>query len=81
LRGREVVIEENEIGVGGGCDGCDLFDLAGADERSGVWARAALNEFGSDLATSAQEQLAKLGERFFGAKTGSVGAGRFVERT
>jgi hypothetical protein len=70
LRGRKVVIEENEIGVGGGDDGCDLLDFAGADECGGIGARAALNEFGSDLATGAQEQLAKLGERFFGIEAG-----------
>jgi hypothetical protein len=75
LRGRKVVIEENEIGVGGGGDGGDLLDFAGADERSGIGARAALNEFGSNLATGAQEQLAKFGERFLGVETG-----RFAER-
>ena len=44
LRGREVVIEENEVGVGGSGDGGDLLDFAGADERGGIGARAALDE-------------------------------------
>ena len=81
LRGREVVIEENEIGVGGSGDGCDLLDFAGADEGCGIWARATLNDFGGDLATGTEDKLAKFGERFFnvetgGIETGSVGAGR-----
>ena len=80
MRGRKVVIEENEIGVGGGGDGCDLFDFAGADEGGGIGARAALNEFGCHLATSAQEQLAKLGERFFDVEAERNRAGRFAER-
>jgi broad specificity phosphatase PhoE len=69
------VIEENEIGVSGSGDGGDLLDFARADERSGIGARAALNELGSDQAAGAQEQLAKLSERFF-----CIEAGRFAER-
>ena len=75
LRGRKVVIEENQIGLRRGGDGSDLFDFSGADERSGIGVRATLNEFGSHLATGAQEQFAKLGERFFDVKTESVEAG------
>ena len=76
LRGRKIAIEDNEIGVGGSNDSGDLFHFAGTDEGGGIGARAALNEFGSHLAAGAQEQFAKFGERFFGAKTGSLGAGR-----
>jgi len=75
LRGRKVVIEENQIGLRRGGDGSDLFDFSGADERGGIGTRAALDEFGSHLATGAQEQFAKLGERFFDVKTESVEAG------
>jgi hypothetical protein len=81
LRGRKVVIEENEIGLRRSGDSSDLFNFAGTNECSGVWSRAALNKFGSDLASGAQEQFAKLGERFFGVEAGSVGAGRIAERT
>jgi hypothetical protein len=81
LRGRKVVIEENEIGFGGGGDGGDLLDFAGADECGGIGARAALDELGSHLATGAQQQLAKLGERFFNVEAGRNRAGRFAERT
>ena len=80
LRRRKVVIEENEIGLRGSGDSGDLHNFAGTDECSGVWSRAALNKFGSDLASGAQEQFAKLGERFFGVKTGSVGAVRIAEQ-
>ena len=72
LRGREVVIEEDEIGVGGSRDAGDLLHFAGADERGGIGARAALEQLGSNLAAGAQEQLAKLGERFLGVETGNL---------
>ena len=72
LRGRQVVIEEDEVGVGGSGDAGDLLDFAGADERGGIGARAALHELGGDLAAGAQKQLAKFGERFFSIKTGCV---------
>ena len=68
LRGRKIAIEDNEIGAGGSNDGGDLFDFSGADESGGIGARAALNELGDGLAACAQEQLTKLGERFFGVE-------------
>ena len=55
LRGREVVIEENEVGVSGSGDGGDLLDFAGADEGCGIGAGATLNNFGGDLATGTDD--------------------------
>ncbi len=75
LRGREVVIEENQVGLRGSGDAGDLLDLAGADERGGIGPRAALQDFGGHVAACAQEQFAKLGERFFGIETGRVARG------
>ncbi len=80
------MIEEDEVSVGGGGDGGDLLDFAGADEGGGIGARAALDELGGDLAARAEDQLAKFGERFFNIKTGGVenggvGTGRIAERS
>jgi hypothetical protein len=62
LRGRQVVIEEDEVGLGGACDGVDLVELAGADEGCGIGARAMLHEDGSDLGFGRAGELLKLGE-------------------
>ena len=70
LRGRKVVIEENQIGLRRGGDGSDLFDFSGADERGGIGTRAALDEFGGYLAAGAQQQFAKFGERLFDVEAG-----------
>jgi hypothetical protein len=69
------VIEEDEIGVGRSGDGGDLLDFAGADEGSWIGAGTALNDFGGNLATGAEDKLAKLGERFFNIETGGVECG------
>ena len=68
LGGREVVIEENEIGFGGSRDAGDLLNLAGANERGRIGLWPALHNLGGDLAASAQEQLAKFGERLIGVE-------------
>jgi len=60
------VVEENEVGFSGGGDAGDLFDFARADERGGIGPGAALQKLGGHLATGAQEQVAKFGERFLG---------------
>jgi hypothetical protein len=62
------VIEENQVRVGGSSDRGNLLYLAGTDERCGVGARAALQRLGDNLATGAEQQFAKLGERFFCAE-------------
>jgi hypothetical protein len=80
LRGREVVIEENEIGVGGGGYGCDLFNFAGANEGGGIGSRAALKDFGNNLTASAQDQFAKFGEGLFGVEAGRVKTGQIGAR-
>jgi hypothetical protein len=80
LRGREVVIEENEIGVGRRSDGGDLLDFAGADEGSWIGAGTALNDFGGNLAAGAEDKLAKLGERFFNIETMGIESGSVAER-
>ena len=47
----------------------DLFHFAGADERGGIGPRTALEHLGDHLPAGAQQQLAKLGERFLGIET------------
>ena len=76
LRGREVVIEENEIGLRGSGDAGDLLNFAGADERGGIGTRAALQKFGGNLAAGADQQLAKFGERLFGVEARRVETAR-----
>ena len=70
LRGRKVVVEEDQVGFGGCGDAGNLFHFAGADQRGGIGPGAALHEFGGDFAAGARDQLAKLGERFFGIEAG-----------
>jgi len=72
LRWRQIVIEENEIGFGGGSDAGDLFDFSGANQRRRIRLWAALQNLGDDLAAGAQEQFAKFGERFVGVEAGEI---------
>ena len=61
LRWRQVVVEEDQVGTGGG-DGClDLIDLALADEGGGVRPRSALGEDGGNGGSGAAGELLKLG--------------------
>jgi hypothetical protein len=66
LCGREVVIEENKIGVGGGGDAGDLFHLAGTDKGGGIGLGPALQDFRGDGAAGTDQQLAKFSKRLFG---------------
>ena len=63
LRGREVVIEEDEVGFGGARGSGDLVDLAAADQGCGVGARAVLHEHGGYLGFGGARELLKLGQR------------------
>ena len=76
LRGCKVVVEENQVGVGGCGDAGNLLHLAGTDERCGIGARAALQHLGGNLPARAQQQFAKFGERFLGIETGEPRARR-----
>ena len=55
LRGRQVVIEKDQVRVGGRGDSGDLLHLAGADERCGVGARAPLQELCRHFAAGAHQ--------------------------
>ncbi len=66
LGGREVVVEEHQVGLRGSGDAGDLLHFAGADQRGRIGPRAALHQLGSHLAAGARYQLAKLGQRLFG---------------
>jgi hypothetical protein len=77
LRGREVVVKEDQVGLVGCGYGCNLFNLAGADERGGIGLGTALEELGDDMASGAGDQFAKLGERFASIEIAAArGAGR-----
>ena len=76
LRGRQFVIEENQIRLGGGRNAGNLFHFAGANQRGRIGLGAPLQNFGNYLAARAGHQLAKLGERFFRIKTGATAAPR-----
>ena len=60
LRRGQVVVEDDEIRVIGGCDAGDLFDLAGTDERGGFGLAAALQNLRNDERTGALDELTKL---------------------
>ena len=49
LGGREIVVEEDQIGLGGGGDAGDLLHFAGADERGRIGPGAALHQLGGHL--------------------------------
>ena len=69
LRGRELVIEDNQVGRGGGHGAFQLFQFAAADERGGIGLLAALQDLAGDTGAGAGGQFAQLGHRFFGEKT------------
>jgi len=53
LGGREVVVEENQIGLDGRGQGSDLLDLAGTDESGRIGTGTALEQLGGDLGSGA----------------------------
>jgi hypothetical protein len=75
LRGRQVVIEEHQVGFDGGRYAGDFLDLAGANEGSRIGLGAPLHQFGRDHTTSACNQFAKLGERFLGVQPRKIPRG------
>ena len=70
LRGREVVIEEDNVGGGRSRGAGNLFQLAFADQGSGIGAVAMLHEFARDLGPGAGSERAQLVERLLGAEVG-----------
>ena len=72
LRGRKVVVEEDQVGLDGGGDAGDLFHFAGADQSGRIGPGAALQELGGHLAAGARDKLAKFGERLLGVEAGGV---------
>jgi hypothetical protein len=56
------VIEEDEVGLGGARGGVDLVELASADQRCGVGARAVLHKDGGYLGFGRARELLKFGE-------------------
>jgi hypothetical protein len=61
LCGREVVVEENQIGLGGSHHRGNLFNLPGADQSGRIGTSSTLKHFGSHHTTGAGNQLAKFG--------------------
>ncbi len=53
LGGRQVVVEEHQVGLGGGGDSGDLLHLAGADQRGRIGPGAALHQLGGHHAAGA----------------------------
>ena len=74
LRGRQVVVEEHQVGLRGSGDAGDLLHFAGADQRGRIGTRTALHQLGRHLAAGARHQLAKLGKRLFGVSSGEAWA-------
>ena len=74
LRGRQIVVEEHQVGFGGGCYAGNLFHLAGADQRGRIGPGAALHQLGGNFAAGARHQFAKLRQRFFRIESGRLWA-------
>ncbi len=64
LCGREIVVEEHQIGLGGSGHPGNLLHLAGADQSGRIRTRPTLQQLGSHLAAGARHQLAKFRQRF-----------------
>ena len=80
LRGRQVVIEEHQVGFRGRSDAGDLLDLARADQRGRVKPGASLHDLGNYHSTGARNQLAELGKRFFSVQFGDGNLRRLEAR-
>ena len=74
LRWREIVIEENQVGIGGSGRAGDLLQLAAADQRGRIGPVAPLQNFADDFGACAGRQRAQLVQRFFRAEFRNRGA-------
>jgi len=77
LRGAELVIEDDDVGIGGGGGSRDLFHFALADERGGIGFVAALQNLTDHFGSGAEGEFVKLGKRFVGAKASDPVSGNF----
>ena len=73
LAGAELTIADHGIGTGFGDDSLDLFDLAAADVRSGVWLIPLLIKRVHDLRTSGFRQCLQLRESRLNLRHGAFG--------
>ena len=64
LSGREIVIDEDEVGLGRGGDSGDFLNLSSAEQGGRIGTGSALDELGGDCRAGAQHQLAKLSNGF-----------------
>ena len=62
LRWAEVVVEEYEVGSGGGDDSFDLLELTLSDERCGVGAGSMLNEGSCNFSSGATSEFLEFGQ-------------------
>jgi hypothetical protein len=60
------VVEEDQRGIGRGCDGGDFLDFAFAEERGRIRFRPPLRDFADNQRARAENQLAEFAERRFG---------------
>ena len=78
LRRAEVVIEEDERGVGAGNGADDLFEFALADEAGGIRPLAALDEGGGDGGAGGAGELLELGAAGLEVEGGGGGDGQII---
>ena len=65
LRGREIVVEKDQVSLRGGGNACDFLHFTRANERGRIGTVTALQKLGGNLGTGAGHQLAELGQRLF----------------
>ena len=63
LRRREVVVEQDQVGTGGGHHGFHLLNLARADQRADLRARSPLGQRGGNVCARGNGKLLELGKR------------------
>ena len=68
LRGTQIVVEDDQVGVRHGCRTDNLFHFAFANQRGGIGPIAALQDFAHQLCAGARRQLAQFSKRFFRPK-------------